>query len=284
MNNLAHGLAKLCRHNKDGSYATQTNRRKGLKAIAADLYELGYKIESPNSLKPKHVNSLVMHWRARGLTPTTVKNRVAWMRWWAEKVNKASVIPRDNAELGIDPATAANDNRAWQLDGEQKLPCDFAHASLKLIEAFGLRVEEAIKIKPVQADKGVLLELQGSWTKGGRARQLPISTAKQKAALDYAKEVAQNGSLIPDCKSFIQQRKAFDHQTLKAGLRNLHGLRHAFAQQRYRELTGWEAPKNGGPSKSSLTPTELKLDRWARKIIAEELGHSRISITKIYVG
>jgi len=284
MNNLAHGLAQLCRHNRDGSHATQANRRKGLKAIATDLYDLGYKVESPNSLKPKHVHSLVLHWRARGLTSTTMKNRVAWMRWWAEKVNKASVIPRDNVELGIAPSPAANDNRAWQLDEQQQLPCEFAQASLKLIEAFGLRVEEAIKIKPQQADQTVLLQLQGSWTKGGRARQLPISTPKQKAALDYAKEVAGSGALIPAHKSYIQQRKTFDHQTLKAGLRNLHGLRHAFAQQRYQELTGWEAPKNGGPSKSRLTPSEMKLDRWARKIIAEELGHSRISITKIYVG
>ena len=284
MNNLAHGLAQLCRHNRDGSHATQANRSKGLKAIAADLYELGYKIESPNSLKPKHVHSLVTHWRARGLSSTTVKNRVAWMRWWAEKVNKASVIPRDNVELGIEPSPAANDNRAWTLEAGRELPCEYANATLKLIEAFGLRVEEAIKIRPAQADKGVLLELQGSWTKGGRRRQLPISTEKQVEALAYAIEIAGNGSLIPADKSFIQQRKSFDHQTLKAGLRNLHGLRHAFAQQRYVELTGWPSPKAGGPSKSSLTPSELKLDRWARKIISEELGHSRIGITKVYIG
>ncbi|GAB3112559.1 hypothetical protein GCM10027217_41860 [Pseudomaricurvus hydrocarbonicus] len=33
-----------------------------------------------------------------------------------------------------------------------------------------------------------------------------------------------------------------------AGLSKLHGLRHAYAQERYRELTGWNAPANGGPA------------------------------------
>lgn len=284
MNNLAHGLTLLCRHNKDGAYATQANRRKGLKSIANDLYALGYKIEDPRSIKPKHVEALVSHWHQKNLSPATIKNRMGWVRWWAEKVNKASIIPRDNADLGIEPRKAANDNRAWSLNKNTPLACPYAQASLMLIQAFGLRVEEALKIKPVKADRKVYIKLEGSWTKGGRPRELPISKSDQKAALDFAKKVAGNGALIPDDKSFKEQRNVFEYQTLKHGMRNLHGLRHAFAQQRYFELTGWKAPKAGGPEQHRLVPSEKNLDRWARKIISEELGHSRINITKIYLG
>ncbi len=46
----------------------------------------------------------------------------------------------------------------------------------------------------------------------------------------------------------------------KAGLRNLHGLRHAYAQRRYKELTEWEAPINGGPNSRQLT-SERKRNR-----------------------
>ena len=49
--------------------------------------------------------------------------------------------------------------------------------------AFGLRLEEALKLKPVQADKGHVLRLQGSWTKGGRTREIPIRDDRQRALL-----------------------------------------------------------------------------------------------------
>ena len=49
----------------------------------------------------------------------------------------------------------------------------------------------------------------------------------------------------------MQQLKVYEHQTLNAGLRNTHGLRHAWAQERYHQLTGWTAPAAGGPTAAS---------------------------------
>ena len=40
-----------------------------------------------------------------------------------------------------------------------------------------------------------------------------------------------------------------DRETRGIELKNCHGLRHAYAQTRYKELTGLEAPINGGPAK-----------------------------------
>ena len=284
MNNLAHGLVQLCRHNRDGSYATQANRQNGLKSIANELYDLGYKLKSPKSIKPKHVDALVDHWHQIHISPATMKNRMGWVRWWAEKVDKASVVPRDNTELGIEPRKNGDVDRAWSLPDDITLPCPYADTSLRLMSAFGLRVEEALKIQPRVADGHVLLSLKGSWTKGGRPREIPISEEAQQQILHVAKCLAGNGSLIPAGKTFIQQRKKLEHQALKAGLRNLHGLRHAFAQRRYIELTGWHAPKAGGPAQAQLSDKQMKLDHWARKIISEELGHCRISITIVYLG
>ena len=55
----------------------------------------------------------------------------------------------------------------------------------------------------------------------------------------------------------------------------MHGLRHAYAQNRYEELTGWKAPAAGGPDSKSLTPEQRELDREARLTISRELGHER---------
>ena len=55
----------------------------------------------------------------------------------------------------------------------------------------------------------------------------------------------------------------------------LHGLRHAYAQQRYFELTGWKTPVAGGPTSDSLTTDQRALDSKARAMISCELGHAR---------
>ena len=90
--------------------------------------------------------------------------------------------------------------------------------------------------------------------------------------------------MIPKGKSYIQQRYVYDKQIIRAGLKNLHGLRHAYAQRRYKELTGWEAPINGGLTSKQLTPEQKKKDYEARMIITEDLGHGREQITTSYIG
>ena len=65
--------------------------------------------------------------------------------------------------------------------------------------------------------------------------------------------------------------------TQKNGL-TAHGLRHAYAHTRYKECSGQESPVRGG----KLVKRED--DRAARLQVAEELGHSRESITTHYLG
>ena len=61
-------------------------------------------------------------------------------------------------------------------------------------------------------------------------------------------------------------------------------LRHMHAQTRYEELTGWKAPKAGGPSTRDLSEQQRQIDREARLQISEELGHERIEVTNNYLG
>jgi hypothetical protein len=81
---------------------------------------------------------------------------------------------------------------------------------LRLQQAFGLRREEALKIRPHWADRGEHLQLKASWTKGGRARTVPIRTAKQTYLLKEAKVLAGQGSLIPAKRSYIEQLRIYE--------------------------------------------------------------------------
>lgn len=104
--------------------------------------------------------------------------------------------------------------------------------SLQLQAAFGLRRKEAIKFQPSYAERGDHIAPKGSWTKGGRERTVPISTTEQRDALHAAHRLAGTESLIPANKAYIQQRHVYDGQCKAAGLSNMHGLRHRYAQMR----------------------------------------------------
>jgi integrase len=156
--------------------------------------------------------------------------------------------------------------------------------SLILQREFGLRREEAIKIRPALADKGDVLWLKPSWTKGGRAREIPIRTESQKTVLANAKALAGNESLIPSDKNYKQPKNRYEGQCIRVGLSRMHGLRHAYAQRRFAELAGFKAPLAGGPNRSELSNDQRALDKKARAEISNELGHKREQITTVYLG
>ena len=156
--------------------------------------------------------------------------------------------------------------------------------SLELQSAFGLRREEAIKFAPTYADKGDHLLLKPSWTKGGKARVIPVRTADQRDVLDRAHRFAGGGSLIPSERNYRQQLRVYERHTANAGLSKLHGLRHRYAQTRYEDLTGWKAPAAGGPPARTLDAVQRALDREARLTISRKLGHERPAIVAVYCG
>jgi hypothetical protein len=238
------------------------------------------------SLKGKHFQVLLQRWQHEGLSAGTLKNRLAHLRWWAEKVGKAGLIPADNACLAIpDRRFVTNEDKARDLgDTLARIDDPYVRASLALQQAFGLRREEAIKFQPRYADHGDRLVLKGSWTKGGRPRVVPIITPEQRAVLDQAHRLAGAGSLIPAQKTYIQQRNTYDGQCKAAGLSHMHGLRHHYAQARYQALTGWKAPATGGPVARALTTAQRLQDSVARQTVSRELGHERPEITAVYLG
>ena len=298
MPKLTGRLIKLCGRNPDGSYATRTNRQLTLVAAGRTLRQLGYKLNHPQGLKPKHVDALVQHWQAQGQSTGTLKNKLAVLRWWAEKVDKASVIARDNAHYGIPRRNYVGiESKAREVTDKQleRITDPRVRASLELQRAFGLRREESIKFQPAYADRGNRLVLKASWTKGGKTRAIPIHTDDQRRALENAHQVAGRGSLISPERSYVQQLRLYERQSANAGLSKLHGLRHYYAQSRYLTLTkelgstrgfpsGWRAPLDGGPSRAALTAIQREIDQAARLQISRELGHERRQITTVYLG
>ena len=279
-------MKTLCTRSGEGSFGTRALRQRGLQAMATELNGLGFRLPEARSLKGKHVGALVGHWKAGGISDQTIRNRLTWLRWWAYQVGKPGLLPKDNDTYGLAERGRYSGNRAKRLEGPalERVNDPRVQLALKLEAAFGLRREEALKFRPVLADRGNRIALKASWCKGGRYREIPIVHEKQRALLDEVRALVGDGSLIAPGQNYFQAMKNYENQLLRAGIGNAHGYRHAYAQWRYKQLTGWACPAAGGRSADNMTPSEQARDRAARIEVSHELGHGRLDVTDTYLG
>jgi len=288
MHDITYSLCQLTKHNRDGSFKTQADRLDMLTLIGNQLHTFGYTQLKAQGLKGRHVNRLVRHWKAEGISHATIRNRLSVIRWVLRKVGNEGAIPATNtvyqlgqrSQVATVSKAAALDRDKWAAIGDP-----YIRMSLELQEAFGLRREEALLIRPHEADQGQWVVLQKSWCKGGRPRAIPIITAAQRDVLDRAKAlVGKTASMIPAHLSLKQQRNKYTYWVAKVGLTPGHSLRHQHAQIRLAALTGYAAPVAGGPATRELTADQRAADTTARLILSAELGHCRPQITKNYTG
>ena len=285
MDGLSYELKQLCHHNRMGGRRTQSDRLRSLLGIAGELKELGFRLPGAKSLKPKHVEKLIAARKARGVTDASLKNTLSHLRTWAIWVNKPGLIPRENSELGIAPKRTGEANKAKKLDLEKVATVQDEHVrmALRLQAAFGLRKTEALLFEPDKVIQEGRIGIQRG-TKGNRYREIPIHSEHHQALLEEARDLAQGGTLVPRGRTLKEHTKVYDRQTLQAGLKNNHGLRHHYAQWRYAKLSGMKAPLAGGKSWADMSPAERKADRQARRMVSAELGHNRLEVTNTYLG
>lgn len=247
----------------------------------------------PKNLKPRHIEAVLGQLRAEVAAGTrslgSAKNWCSHLRAFVRLIDRRYLVPRTNAELGFGQRVyVRTESKAVVLGAVhlERVTCPYVMASLKLQREFGLRREEAMKIQPESADRGAKLVLEASWCKGRRERVVAVRTEAQRIVLDEAKALAattEKGSLIPTVK-YVQQKWRFEYQCRKAGLHGSHGLRHEYAQQRFRELAGFACPLAGGPRRGDMTPEMRRADYEARREVAGDLGHGRIDVVNNYLG
>jgi site-specific recombinase XerC len=160
-------------------------------------------------------------------------------------------------------------------------------ALVRLCRAFGLREREASLLDCKRAlseavkNRSVSITLG---TKGGQPRKVPVLNQYQINVLEAAVLVQGNGrSIIPKDLNWIQFRnttiRKIQYQAAKLGIKGIHTFRAAYACQRYRDLSGEEAPCIAKERKA-----DRDTDKDTRMTISEELGHHRLNVLVCYVG
>ena len=106
MRQLDFDLLRLLENDRQGSHGTRRGRRYVLAQAAETLHRLGYRGLRARGFKGRHIDALVAEWRWQGLSDGTMKNRMAHLRWLAQKIGKPGIVRKDNASYGIGRACA----------------------------------------------------------------------------------------------------------------------------------------------------------------------------------
>jgi len=182
------------------------------------------------------------------------------------------------------PATSIDHHR---VEAAQASMTERGQAITSLARDLGLRSKEASLINAKSAlnearDTGKVTIVYG--TKGGKAREVPITHERQIASLSRAVDVqSKRRSLVPTTQTWAQFRNGelrATRETLQEhGVKGIHDLRAAYASERYQTLTGERTPLEGGLASKAD-------DLAARKVLAVELGHGRerIDVIASYIG
>lgn len=295
LKNAEYSVNEIVKKASYRSYASKNDMRVMLSKCMRDLHTLGFKISHVKGFKPKHVYKLVDYWKNEQKSTATIKNYLSKLRELGKLLDNNKLVKPDNTPYNIGSRKYFPDHsKAIQKMDFSKCTDPLIRLSMEGQYLFGLRREESIKFNLDQAlvKKGAIV-LAPSWTKGGIGRSIPITNQEQRDWLQRVKQTIEPGqSLIYKDTSYADQLNKYAYQTRVMGLRQLHGLRHAYAQRRYKELTsyydqnkkGWECPFNGGPQRSTLNEQQKNIDFKVRHILTRELGHSRLSILKSYLG
>jgi len=297
---------------KGVSNKTMAERARFLHALFEWLRENGekqYKLD-PRSLSGRHVDFILAHWqaeaKARRMTPATIQTYFSFLKTFTGWIGTPNLMKPlgcyfDDPKLYRRSYVATTDN-SWKAAGicvaeiilkAIKLDRHVA-AALMLMAAFGLRFKEACMCRPHEdsiertSESGVVTYYLDTHrgTKGGRERFVPIVTAAQREAIEFAKSVAtRQDDSVSDRRLNLEQalrRARYVMERLGITMCDLHvtphGARHQYAAERYEELTGVPPPVAGGGR------VDKALDKEARLIVAEELGHGRTQITNAYLG
>ena len=287
---------------RKASIRTHHDYLKRLNSSIRDLASMNIKIRNLTELSKTHMTLLAKKWVKDGLSSSTMANKVTVlhrMGVWMGKPHMCPHLPELLVEIGESPdlahrqytaivskAVTARDIDPQQLFIQMDELCLVAGLQLRLQLHFGLRVMETVMFKPFAADRGKELFVMDG-TKGGKARMVPIETEAQRTLLEECKTIASGntkGILSEGKRKLYQAVNRYYYLCNKIGLTKKdlgatsHGLRHTFANEQFKKITGVDSPVNGG---ARMPQTE---EVQARIAVSRMLGHERHSITSAYLG
>ncbi|WGS55075.1 integrase domain-containing protein (plasmid) [Paraburkholderia sp. D15] len=279
------------------SVKTQERRTTALCSAFVELRKGGFALESPWSLREKHVKWLVALWVKQEQSGGTIENKLTYLRALSQWIGKPALVLTlgnyvDRVEHGLKRSYVATADKSWSandIDAAAKIAeiaqtCPYVAVQLKLQVAFGLRVEESFLLRPLEAVRSPQTLGVRHGTKGGLAREVPLEA--KVGVLEEAARLSNGttGSTVPADRSLKQWRDWYyyvldKHGVTKAGLGvTSHGLRHEYLQLLYEKVSGVPAPIKGSDARAERDSH----DEAMRRVVAAA-GHTRKTKANAYL-
>ena len=296
---------------KTVSHKTRHERAQFLRRFFRNLkLKAGFKtVPDPRNLGQKHIRAMVQVWQRERLAPATIQTYLSFLRGLGMWMGKHGFV-RPPAYYGLardeyQRHETAQRDKNWSGQGidvasliDQVSAFD-AHvgASLRLIQAMGLRRKKSIQFRPFEhvvafGETGLPADQQQAdryaWVKGkgGRVRWIALDSPARLAALAVAQGVVggHDAHMGDPARDLRKNLRRFDYVLEKFGITlrergaTGHGLRHEVLNEVYQAVTGEASPVRGG---GAVSPA---LDRVARHAVAQLAGHSRLRAAGAYLG
>lgn len=280
-------LDKVARHNRQGSYRTKERYYEAFKRFCAFLAD-EYHLQKLANISGKHLAEYVLFMQRQGKSASTVKTDLAAIRFFHDKIENAKYrLPsNDELEVELERRRFGGVDRSWRA-AEFERALGIAEAAgrndyilaLHLGRFVGLRIHETFRIDTAIAEQAVregAITIKG---KGGKIRTVPVEDAHTMELLRERLKKTQRGHklLVPDdvrtdtakaeLEQFLARHRAEIQDADDGRPLTYHGLRHTYAQEKYRRLIA------GGMS-----------DFDAHYEVSRLLGHERPDVTDIYLG
>ena len=293
------------------SEKSKFNIRTESVSIGEDFKSAGVKTKLAKQLTSEDFKKVAEYWKAKGYAAGTIQNKATILRAICNAAGNENIKNINNGELGIASRNVLNPNNvngATVISEKSLEKINLKNpevtAALRLEAAYGLRREESAHVvfeltkghTVTAPGKENILIMKGSWCKNGRQRGKTTFNGRPNGELilrdggTVLKQVAASVKGININYRVEQFERKINYATDKCkkwdGNPDIHphALRHNYAHERYREITGRDCPAAGGLKYSDMSSKEQKQYHSAAKIISEELGHSRETISRTYIG
>lgn len=284
-------LKQILKYNRDGSQYTRETRHQNLMRFIRHMQEnRGYATHwNINNLSKKEMYRYVHDLKGRGLADRTIENNLKDIRWLASKVGREDQMPT-NRECGLKKRVFGNVNKSFRLNAGLLRQLDYRMQLINRLKfEFGLREKEALKIRFKEAteEEGVI-QLKATWCKNGRPRTIEVVNESQRELLrEIGAFMKEQGdySMIPHKLQYSSYRNTVQEKSTVLGIHG-HGLRHAWAHDRFKQLSGMDCPIAGGPAYKELTLEKKESWDAAAEVVISELGHGkdRLDTLANYIG
>jgi site-specific recombinase XerD len=282
---------------------TQAKRKTDIMNFFSDLFFLSLRIQSVYNLKVKHLHAVFNMLEREKQAPSTIRSKISAMRIFCEWIGKHGMVKESSNyvldKTSVKVSVVAQEDKSWsahEVDPIEILKKIRAYKNgreeivaiwLEQCWAFGIRIQESVMFQPYVSDQGEVCYVREG-AKGGRDRFVKVRNDLQRLVLNKAKLHAdgKSGHLGKRGQSVKQKTDHFGYILERVGITfaeegvTAHGLRHEFAQQMHKLLTGCDAPIKGG-NISTVPKFQYNI---ATRIIMEELGHGRLVAAASYYG